>query len=170
MDLLINGLEKSPSRLSKCYIMLYFSWCRKRFSFLIQDYTACVLGTLSKAKEHPGIIFMGIIIQILLDSWSKYPNLKMHIQRKGGIINIAGCSFSIAFFFFLVWLLWWFGLKISNIIESNWGRRNVQHANYTNSPFSFTFLMGGICAMIEQQSLMSLGAQGFLLSLLLNLH
>ena len=109
MDLLINGLEKSPSRLSKCYIMLYFSWCRKLFSFLIQDYTACVLGTLSKAKEHPGIIFMGIIIQILLDSWSKYPNLKMHIQGKGGIINIAGCSFSIAFFFsgvvtVVVWL------------------------------------------------------------------
>lgn len=155
MDLLINGLEKSPSRLSKCYIMLYFSWCRKPLSFLVQDYTACAFRSLSKSEEYPDIIFMEIISQILYYS-SKCPDLKMHVQKKGCTVNSAVCSLSIAFF--LVWLLSCFGLKMSNIIESVWVQRNVQHANYRNSPFSFTVLRGGTCAMIQRQPWMSLGA------------
>lgn len=59
MDLLINGLEKSPSRLSECYIILYSS-VQKTGSFLAPDYNACVSESI-KTNEHAGIIFAGII-------------------------------------------------------------------------------------------------------------
>lgn len=73
----------------------------------------------------------------------------------GCVVNISGCSLSIALSLVLVV----FGLKILNIIESK-VQREVQQANCTDQPFLFTVLLGGICSVIQRQSSMSLVAQG----------
>lgn len=132
MDLQINGLEKSPSRLSKCYVS-FISPGRENRSLFLFKIILCGFGSLSIANELPSITSMEITSQIPLDSYSKHPNLKMHMQKNGVCCKHLGVFFANCTFSSLVLVM--LGLKISNIIESIWVQRKVQHANCTDQPF-----------------------------------
>lgn len=125
---------------------------------LVQDYTACLFGSLSKAKEHPRIIFRDYYPDhiLLLFQISKFKNA--HAEKKECTVNIKMCSLSVAFFSVLVAVVFWF--KIFKYSKKQLSPKKCPKCHYSSSSFLFTVLMGGECVITQQLSSMSSGAQG----------